>query len=66
MAGKVLEEEEDQVKINTKGKGPNGELLHSGERPAGVKKQSGDAGSSGLKASAANPFSKVGISSTNV
>ena len=45
---------------------PNGKVLHSGINPAGVRKQSGDAGSSGLSASAANPFSKVSISSTNV
>ena len=63
LTDEVLEEE-GEVNINRKG--PNGKVLHSGKGPASARKQSGGVGSSGLSASAVNPVSKVGISSTNV
>ena len=62
MTGEVLEGGE-QFNINNKGKGPNGKVLHSGISPADVRKQSRDAGGSSLSVLAANPLSKVGISS---
>ena len=76
MTGEVLEED-DEIELSYKevrqtGKrkppreGSNGMFHRSGKSPAGVKNQSGDAGSSGLSASAANPVSKVGIVPTNV
>ena len=56
LTGEVLEDEA-QVNINIKKQGPNRKSLYSGKCPASVRKQSGDAGSSGLSASAANPIS---------
>ena len=77
MTGEVLQQEDGLTgKGNKFGIGPIGEGDQSGLRltgkgnqsgkgPAGVRKQLGDASSSGFSASAANPFIKVGISSTN-
>ena len=59
MTGEVLEEDGGLTSIgNQSGKGAIGKVNQSWKVPTGVRKQSGDASSSGLSASAANPVSK--------